>query len=126
MNLLPFEQKTPFDHWILKIHGDLEHEDDILMSRSAFVGYTSSSGPSGAIVHALMLTRHLLVVRTSMRDVNFLQGVASAESCAKTSITAGPYPANSRSGSRTVSRMTRQRCGALCFEAPFERMSVSK
>ncbi len=41
------------------MHGDLEHEGDIVLSRCDLVGSASSSGPIGAIVHALMLTRHL-------------------------------------------------------------------
>jgi len=73
ITVLPFEQKKPFDQWILKMHGDLEHDGDLILSRSDFVGYASTFGPVGAIVQAIMLTKHLLVVGTSLTDDNFLR-----------------------------------------------------
>lgn len=73
MAVLPYEQKKPFQDWILKMHGDLSHPGKVVLSRSDFVGYSASSGPIGAIVQALMLTKHLLVVGTSLTDDNFLR-----------------------------------------------------
>lgn len=73
MTVLPFEQKKPFRDWILKMHGDIRHPGKVVLSRSDFVGYSAAAGPVGAIVQALMLTRHLLVVGTSLTDDNLLR-----------------------------------------------------
>ena len=73
VKVLPFEQKKPFQKWILKMHGDLEHPGEIILSRSDFVGYSAIYGPVGSIVQSLMLTKHLLVVGTSLTDDNFLR-----------------------------------------------------
>ena len=73
ITVLPFEQQKPFGDWILKMHGDLAHEGGVVLSRSDFVGYAGEAGPVGAIVQALMLTKHLLVVGTSLTDDNFLR-----------------------------------------------------
>jgi len=73
VKVLPFERRKPFDRWILKMHGDLKHPGEIVLSRSDFVGYASGSGPIGAIVQSLLLTRHLLVVGASMNDDNLLR-----------------------------------------------------
>lgn len=72
VKVLPFEQRKPFDHWVLKMHGDL-NGGDIVLTRSDFVGYENAFGPVGAIVQSLLLTRHLLVVGASMTDDNLLR-----------------------------------------------------
>jgi len=73
IKVLPFEQQKPFHRWILKMHGDLEHDGELILSRSDFVGYSAAHGPVGSIVQSLMLTKHLLVVGTSLTDDNFLR-----------------------------------------------------
>lgn len=73
IKVLPFEQKKPFAKWILKMHGDLGHQGELILSRSDFVGYAAAHGPVGSIVQSLMLTKHLLVVGTSLTDDNFLR-----------------------------------------------------
>lgn len=73
VRVLPFDQRKPMHKWVLKMHGDLEHEGELILSRSDFVGYSAAHGPVGSIVQALMLTKHLLVVGTSLTDDNFLR-----------------------------------------------------
>lgn len=73
IKVLPFEHKKPFARWILKMHGDLDHGGELILSRSDFVGYSAAHGPVGSIVQSLMLTKHLLVVGTSLTDDNFLR-----------------------------------------------------
>lgn len=73
IKVLPFERKKPFQRWILKMHGDIRHPDSLVLSRSQFVDYSSAHGPVGSIVQSLMLTKHLLVVGTSLTDDNFLR-----------------------------------------------------
>ena len=54
-------------------HGDVEHREQIVLTRGDFVRYDAASGPAGAAVQALMLSRHLLVVGASLTDDNFLR-----------------------------------------------------
>lgn len=71
--VLPFDRTVPRSPWLLKMHGDAQHPRTIVLSRSDFVGYDSRSGPMGAMVQALLLTKHLFVVGSSMTDDNFLR-----------------------------------------------------
>lgn len=71
--VLPYEQRKPFHRWILKLHGDAVRGGDVVLSRSDFVGFAAAHGPLGAIVQSLLLTKHLLVVGTSLTDDNFLR-----------------------------------------------------
>jgi hypothetical protein len=73
VKVLPFEQRKPFQKWILKMHGDINHRDSLILTRSQFVGYSTEHGPVGSIVQSLMLTKHLLAVGTSLTDDNFLR-----------------------------------------------------
>jgi hypothetical protein len=71
--VLPSEIPNPSGRWILKMHGDLRYPDSIVLTRGQFVGFTSASGPSGAVLQSLLLTKHVLVVGTSMTDDNVLR-----------------------------------------------------
>jgi hypothetical protein len=55
------------------MHGDMDDSDSIVLTRGQFVGFNGASGPAGAVLQALLLTKHLLVVGTSMKDDNFLR-----------------------------------------------------
>lgn len=71
--VLPAELPPTGSRWLLKLHGDMEDPDSIVLTRSQFVGFTGVSGPAGAVVQALLLTKHLLVVGVSMTDDNVLR-----------------------------------------------------
>lgn len=73
VRVLPWESVDDRGPWILKMHGDVEHPDTIILSRSDFIRYGSSHGPAGAVLQSLMLSRHLLVVGASLTDDNFLR-----------------------------------------------------
>ena len=55
------------------MHGDLQDTKSIVLTRGQFVGFSWTSGPAGAVLQSLLLTKHLLVVGTSMKDYNFLR-----------------------------------------------------
>lgn len=59
--------------WILKLHGSVEDPRSIVLTRGAFVRFAGRSGPLGAVLQSLMLTRHLLVVGASLTDDNVLR-----------------------------------------------------
>ena len=71
--ILPSEIPPPDGRWLLKMHGDVKKPWSIVLTRSQFVGFTSASGPAGAVLQSLLLTKHLLVVGTSMKDDNLLR-----------------------------------------------------
>lgn len=70
---LPFDQATAGKPWVLKMHGDVDHPDSIVLTRTDFVRFDALSKPLGAILQSLMATKHVLVVGTSMTDDNFLR-----------------------------------------------------
>lgn len=71
--VLPFDSARPGSPWLLKMHGDAGHPDTIVLTRSDYVHYDARARPVASVLQALMLTRHLLVVGTSMTDDNFLR-----------------------------------------------------
>lgn len=44
--------------WLLKMHGDMETPESAVLTRGQFVDFTGTSGPAGAVLQALLLTRH--------------------------------------------------------------------
>ncbi|WP_182112694.1 MULTISPECIES: SIR2 family protein [unclassified Actinotalea] len=71
--VLPFNLTMPGAPWLLKMHGDARFPETIVLSRSDFVGYDAQSGPMGAVVQSLLMTKHLMAVGASMTDDNFLR-----------------------------------------------------
>ena len=71
--VLPTEVPRAGGRWLLKMHGDVMDPESIVLTRGQFVGFTGISGPAGAVLQSLLLTKHLLVVGTSMKDDNFLR-----------------------------------------------------
>lgn len=72
-SVLPTEVPQARGRWLLKMHGDLNDTESIVLTRGQFVAFTGVSGPAGAVLQSLLLTKHLLVVGTSMKDDNFLR-----------------------------------------------------
>jgi hypothetical protein len=73
VTVLPGGAVEPGTPWVLKMHGDVAHPESIVLARSDVITYDALSRPVSSVVQALMLTRHLLVVGTSMTDDNFLR-----------------------------------------------------
>ncbi|MBD5785054.1 SIR2 family protein [Cellulosimicrobium terreum] len=73
VDTLPWDRTSSDRPWLLKMHGDVDHPDSIVLSRSSFVHYDSRWKPVGALVQSLMMTKHLLVVGASMTDDNLLR-----------------------------------------------------
>ena len=71
--ILPQERPDGNQPWLLKLHGDLRHPKSIVLTRRQFVRFSSISGPSGAILQSILLTKHLLVIGASMSDDNLLR-----------------------------------------------------
>jgi hypothetical protein len=72
-SVLPWQLPQPGLPWVLKLHGDVDHPDSIVLTRGQMVQYDSAWRPAGSLLQAVLLTRHLLVVGASMTDDNVLR-----------------------------------------------------
>ncbi|WP_153393731.1 SIR2 family protein [Ornithinicoccus halotolerans] len=73
ISVMPWEEPTPDLPWLLKLHGDLEHHESIVLTRGQFVGYDARWRPAASLFQAVLLTRHLMVVGASLTDDNILR-----------------------------------------------------
>ncbi|PWJ26232.1 SIR2-like protein [Branchiibius hedensis] len=71
--VLPWSPVQADRPWLLKLHGDIKHPDSIVLTRRHMVTYDAKNRPSTALFESLLLTRHLLIVGTSMTDDNVLR-----------------------------------------------------
>ncbi|SMO88787.1 SIR2-like domain-containing protein [Geodermatophilus aquaeductus] len=59
--------------WLLKLHGDVEAPESIVLDRRSFVRYDARRRPLGGVLQTTLLTKHLLVVGASMTDDNVIR-----------------------------------------------------
>lgn len=69
--VLPYEAAIGRNRWLLKLHGSVTHPDDIVLTREHYLRYADRRAALGAIVQALLITRHMLFVGFSLTDDNF-------------------------------------------------------
>lgn len=72
-SVVPWEPVQPERPWLLKMHGDVGRHDSIVLTRRSFVRYDATFRLAGSLLQALMMTRHLSVVGTSMTDDNVIR-----------------------------------------------------
>ena len=70
---LPYQRPIHGQPWILKMHGDVEHADDIVLTRSSFVAYDGRHRPAGSLFQSMLMTSHVLFVGVSLTDDNILR-----------------------------------------------------
>ncbi|MCS3880629.1 hypothetical protein GII30_19525 [Gordonia amarae] len=71
--VLPWEPAEVGRPWLLKLHGDLQRADSIVLTRRDFVLFDARSRPAGSLLQATLMTRHLLIVGTSLADDNVIR-----------------------------------------------------
>lgn len=71
--VLPHQTAVGQRRWILKMHGDVEHSDNIVLTRRHMVMYDAANRPSAALLQSLLLTKHLVFIGASMTDPNILR-----------------------------------------------------
>ncbi len=71
--VMPFEAALADRPWILKLHGDLEHPEKIVLTRRHFVRFDALTRPAGSLLQSLLMTRHLLIVGVSLNDDNVVR-----------------------------------------------------
>ncbi len=69
--VLPYQPSTGRDRWLLKMHGRVQHPDDIVLTREDYLRYADRRAALSGIVQALLITRHMLFVGFSLIDDNF-------------------------------------------------------
>jgi len=70
---LPYASVEGAHRWLLKMHGCVNHPEDIVLTREDFLRYADRRGALAGIVQALLITRHMLFVGFSLTDDNFLR-----------------------------------------------------
>lgn len=70
---LPWTACKVGDPWILKLHGDVNHQDDIILTRRHMLRYDADNRPSGSVLQTLLLTRHVLMIGVSLTDDNVIR-----------------------------------------------------
>jgi hypothetical protein len=72
-SVLPWASAVGSERWVLKLHGDVERPESIVLTRRHMVRYDAANRPSAALLQSVLLTKHLLVVGTSLTDDNVLR-----------------------------------------------------
>lgn len=68
---LPYEPSTASDRWVLKLHGCINHPQDIVLTREQYLRYDAMRAALGGIVQAMLITKQMLFVGFSLQDENF-------------------------------------------------------
>jgi len=72
-SVLPWDAAQPGRPWLLKLHGDLEKPESIVLTRRDFVLFDARSRPAGSLLQATLMTKHLLIVGASLEDDNVIR-----------------------------------------------------
>ena len=69
---LPRNDGKTAPQWLLKLHGDVDDDQrDLVLSRDEYLRFEHHGGAIAGVMHALLLTRHLLVVGYGLTDETF-------------------------------------------------------
>ncbi len=69
--VLPYEPASGVSRWLLKMHGCLDHWEDIVLRREDYLRYAERRVALSGIVQSLLITRQMLFVGFSLNDDNF-------------------------------------------------------
>jgi len=71
LSVLPYEPVS--DRWLLKMHGCIApgRRQDIVLTRSQYLGFSQHRASLTGLVQALLVTRHMLFVGFALRDDHF-------------------------------------------------------
>lgn len=72
-SVMPWSSAQGAERWILKLHGDVDHVERIVLTRRHMVVFDAANRPSAAVLQSLLLTKRLLIVGTSMTDDNVVR-----------------------------------------------------
>jgi hypothetical protein len=69
--VLPKSGTARGHEWLLKLHGSIDDPKRLVLSRADYLRFEGEGAALAGMVHAMLLTRHLLFVGYSMSDDNF-------------------------------------------------------
>ncbi|HLZ36767.1 MAG TPA: SIR2 family protein [Mycobacteriales bacterium] len=73
LRVLPFDTPGRDAPWLLKLHGDVGRPDSVVLTREEYLHFQEDLGALAGVVHALLLTRHVLFVGVSLLDDNVIR-----------------------------------------------------
>ncbi len=73
VRVLPYAPTRKGARWLLKMHGCVEHPDDIVLTREDYMRYVERNAALAGIVQAMLITKNMLFVGFSLEDDNFLR-----------------------------------------------------
>ena len=69
--VLPGNAVKPSQRWLLKLHGSIEDENNIVLTRDDYLGIATRRGALIGLVQAMLMTRKMLFVGYSLTDEDF-------------------------------------------------------
>jgi hypothetical protein len=69
--VLPKSGTARGEEWLLKLHGSIDDPKRLVLSRADYLRFEGEGAALAGMVHAMLLTRHLLFVGYSLSDDNF-------------------------------------------------------
>jgi len=69
--VLPYNQAGGGRRWLLKLHGCVNHPEDIVLTRKDYLRYDAERAALAGLVQGLLITHHVLFVGFSLSDDNF-------------------------------------------------------
>ena len=92
VKVLPYQRLTGRARWLLKLHGCVNHPEDIVLTREDYYDYDGRRGALRGIVQALLITRHMLFVGFSLQDENFLRIAHEVRTAIRSAPSDAPEP----------------------------------
>lgn len=75
MAVLPYEAVAPDQRWLLKLHGSIDRDDSVVLTRSDYLSIPARHSALFGLVQAMLLTRHMIFIGYSLSDEDFHQVV---------------------------------------------------
>lgn len=75
--VLPWAPAANCDRWLLKIHGCVNHPEEIVLTREDYLRYETRRAALTGVLQSLLITKHVLFVGFSLNDDNFHKSVDS-------------------------------------------------
>ena len=71
LSILPYNPQLQSERFLLKMHGCINHPDDIVLTRKDYMRYSQKRSILGGVLQSTLLTKHILYVGFSLTDSNF-------------------------------------------------------
>jgi hypothetical protein len=69
--VLPAQSAAGSARWLLKLHGSVSRPDQMVLSRDDYLRFDRRGAAVSGVVHAMLMTRHMLFVGFSLSDDHF-------------------------------------------------------